>query len=226
MENEIDILRRQVKDLKAEILVFKQKQHSSEQGRRSQIACEQAALDLQEEMKFRESFIQSLPGFFVAINSKGRTVLINDLMLQALGYTRDEVVGRDYLTTLVPASEREKVSKVFQELINKNEPTISENQIIAKDGKKRMMEWQGRCVFSKNRKVDCFCGDGTNITGTNGVDYVVLDSQDSNRRTTLIPFRAGTQDSVGEPKARGRRETGPDDCSLPRQSDWRFSKKS
>ena len=96
MENEIDILRRQVKDLKAEILSLKKKQHSSEQGGRSNIACEQAALDLQEDMKFRESFIQSLPGFFVAINRKGKIVLINDLMLQALGYTRNEVVGMDF----------------------------------------------------------------------------------------------------------------------------------
>ena len=164
MENEIDILRRQVQDLKAEILSLKQKQHSSEQGSRSHIACEQAALDLQEEMKFRESFIQSLPGFFVAINSKGKTVLINDLMLQALGYTRDEVVGRDYLATLVPESEREKVSRVFQELIHKNEATISENHIIAKDGKELLMEWQGRYVLHETGQVDCFYGVGTNIT--------------------------------------------------------------
>ena len=164
MENEIDILRRQVQDLKAEILSLKQKQHSSEQGSRSHIACEQAALDLQEEMKFRESFIQSLPGFFVAINSKGKTVLINDSMLQALGYNRDEVVGRDYLATLVPESEREKVSRVFQELIHKNEATISENHIIAKDGKELLMEWQGRYVLHESGQVDCFYGVGTNIT--------------------------------------------------------------
>jgi two-component system cell cycle sensor histidine kinase/response regulator CckA len=164
MEKEIDILRRQVKDLQAEILSLKQKQHSSMQDSRSHIACEQAALDLQEEMKFRESFIQSLPGFFVAINSKGKTVLINDLMLQALGYTRDEVVGRDYLATLVPTSEREKVSSVFQELIHKNEATISENHIIAKDGKELLMEWQGRYVLHETNQVDCFYGVGTNIT--------------------------------------------------------------
>ena len=121
MEKEIDILRRQVEDLQAEILSLKQKQHSSMQDSRSHIACEQAALDLQEEMKFRETFIQSLPGFFVAINSEGKTIFINDSMLQALGYTKDEVVGRDYLATLVPESEREKVSRVFQELIHKNE---------------------------------------------------------------------------------------------------------
>ena len=164
MEKEIDILRRQVKDLQAEILSLKQKQHSPMQDTRSHIACEQAALDLKEEMKFRETFIQSLPGFFVVINSNGKTALINDSMLQALGYTKDEVVGRDYLATLVPESEREKVSRVFQELIQTNEPTISENHIIAKDGKELLMEWQGRCVFNKNGKVDCFYGVGTNIT--------------------------------------------------------------
>ena len=164
MEKEIDILHRQVEDLQAEILSLKQKQHSSMQDSRSHIACEQAALDLQEEMKFRETFIQSLPGFFVAINSEGKTIFINDLMLQALGYNRNEVVGRDYLATLVPESERKKVSRVFQELIHKNEATINENHIIAKNGKELLMEWQGRYVVHENGKVDCFYGVGTNIT--------------------------------------------------------------
>jgi PAS domain S-box-containing protein len=164
MEKKIEILRRQVKDLKAEIISLKQKQHSSEQGGRSHIVCEQAALDLKEEMKFRESFIQSLPGFFVAINSKGKTVLINDSMLQALGYTKDEVVGKDFLATFVPESEREKVSSVFQELLHNNKATISENHIVAKDGKELLMEWQGRYVLHETGQVDCFYGVGTNIT--------------------------------------------------------------
>ncbi|MCK4797935.1 MAG: hypothetical protein KAT05_11155, partial [Spirochaetes bacterium] len=34
-------------------------------------------------------------------------------------------------------------------------------------------------------------GDSTNITGTDGVDYVILDINDSNRRTTLMPYNGG-----------------------------------
>jgi two-component system cell cycle sensor histidine kinase/response regulator CckA len=182
MNNETERLRCQVEALQAEILSLKQKQHSSMQDSRSHIACEQAALDLQEEMKFRETFIQSLPGFFVAINSEGKTVFINDSMLQAIGYNRDEVVGKDYLATLVPESEREKVSRVFQELIHQNEPTISENHIVAKDGKELLMEWQGRYVLHENGKVDCFYGVGTNITNRKRSEEALRESESKYRR--------------------------------------------
>lgn len=179
---EIDLLRRQVGDLKAEVFSLQQKQPSSKKGNRSSIVREQAAVALQEEIKFRETFVQNLPLFFVVVDSKGKLLLISDLILQALGYNRDEVVGKDYLTTFVPEPEREKVSRIFQELTHKNEPTINESHFIAKNGNELLMEWHGRSILHENGKLDCFYGVGTNITDRKRAEEVLREHESKYRR--------------------------------------------
>jgi len=59
------------------------------------------------------SLIEALPAFFVALNAERKILLMNEFMLKTLGYTLDEVIGKDYLTTFVPESERKKLSKIF-----------------------------------------------------------------------------------------------------------------
>jgi PAS domain-containing protein len=49
---------------------------------------------------------QVIPAFTVVIDGAGRLVDMNSTMLNALGYTLDEVLGEDYLTKIVPAPER------------------------------------------------------------------------------------------------------------------------
>jgi diguanylate cyclase (GGDEF)-like protein/PAS domain S-box-containing protein len=108
--------------------------------------------------------IQNLPGFFVAIGADGKTLLMNDVMLRALGYTAEEVVGRDYLTSFIPEEDREPLSRIFDRLSRSEETTWSRNRILAKDGRTLDVEWRGRAVFTSDGTFDGLFGVGLDIS--------------------------------------------------------------
>ncbi len=120
--------------------------------------------ELQKEKEFSQTLVHNSPTFFVAISSTGKIIMMNDTLLQALGYTKNEVVGRDYLTTFVPESNRESLSKVFAQLTHLKKNTINENYILAKDGRRLLVEWHGTTVFKKGNEFDYFFGVGIDIT--------------------------------------------------------------
>ena len=120
--------------------------------------------ELQGERDFSANLLESSPAFFVAINAEGRTLMMNKAMLDALGYSRDEVVGKDYLATFVPERDREMLSDIFGELVDQNEPTLNINHVLAKDGRELLVEWHGSPILEANGNLKHFFGVGTDIT--------------------------------------------------------------
>ncbi len=113
---------------------------------------------------FREAIVRHSPAFIVAIGADGNTIMMNDSLLATLGYSADEVAGTNYLDCFVPPSDRDSVKKVFDQLIVRNEPSVTENYILAKNGEQHLVEWHGRPVFTASGKPEYFFGIGMDIT--------------------------------------------------------------
>lgn len=124
----------------------------------------EAEEQLRRERDFNKTLIQASPAFFVAIDADGKTILMNEAMLCALGYSGDEVIGSDYLTTFVPEEDQEMLSEVFEGLMSSGKPSVNENRVLTRDGRERLVEWHGRSIFEKNGNADYFFGLGIDIT--------------------------------------------------------------
>jgi len=120
--------------------------------------------DLRDERGVYRMLMDASPAYFVAIAADGRTLRMNTSLLEALGYTNDEVVGRDYVTTFVPEADREKLGSVFARLTQDLEPTLNENRILTRSGEELLVEWHGRPVVGEDGRFDCFFGVGIDIT--------------------------------------------------------------
>ncbi|MBU1571221.1 MAG: PAS domain S-box protein [Proteobacteria bacterium] len=141
----------------------------------------QAEYALKKEKKFSETLVQSSPTFFVAMNSEGKVLMMNKAMLEAIDYSLDEVVGKDYLTTFIPESERDNLSKIFDNLVLNREPTINDNSILTKYGRELLVEWHGSPVFKENGEFDFFFGVGIDITKRKQADDAIRESEDKFR---------------------------------------------
>ncbi len=119
---------------------------------------------LQKERDFSNLLLQTSPAFFVAISAEGKTLTMNNAMLNALGYTLDEVMDTDYLTTFVPETDHWKLSETFEQLTGSHKPTLNENHVLTKDGRQILAEWHGRPVFKEAGELDFFLGVGIDIT--------------------------------------------------------------
>ncbi|MCC7573241.1 MAG: PAS domain S-box protein [Candidatus Methanofastidiosum sp.] len=117
-----------------------------------------------KEQRFANILVQASAAFYVAMDSNGDVMLMNESMLKALGYELNEVIGANYLSKFVPEEERESLSQTFDKIIKSKKSTINENLILAKDGKKMLVEWHGRPIFNEMGNFDFFFGIGIDIT--------------------------------------------------------------
>jgi PAS domain S-box-containing protein len=84
------------------------------------------------------------PAFIVVLDRDGTTRLMNDAMLRALGYSARRVIGKNFLELFVPAAERDQVRRTFEQLGTSGQPGLHENTVLARDGRRLVVEWRGR----------------------------------------------------------------------------------
>jgi len=132
---------------------------------------------LKKERDFVQTLVQASPAYFVAMGADGRVIMMNDSMLGALGYTWEEVDGKDYLTTFVPEKDREELGKVFKTLTTSREPTVNRNRVLTGSGEHLLVEWHGRNVFKEDGDLDYFFGIGLDITEREKLDKALRDSE-------------------------------------------------
>jgi len=119
---------------------------------------------LREERNFSDTLLQSSPTFFVAVGATGETLMMNETMLNGLGYEKDEVLGSNYLETFVPDDDRELLFNVFNNLEDLNEVVQNESHVITKDGRELFLEWHTRPMQGGNRELDYVFSVGIDIT--------------------------------------------------------------
>ena len=136
---------------------------------------------LGEEKEFATSLIDNAPIFFVAIDAQGKTMRMNQRLLKVLGYTTNEVVGKDYLSNFVPERDRDMLASVFRKLTAEQEHTFNENHILSKDGKEFLVEWHGTPVFDTSSKLQYFYGLGINITSRKQAEEALRESEERHR---------------------------------------------
>ncbi|MBN1347734.1 MAG: PAS domain S-box protein [Phycisphaerae bacterium] len=135
--------------------------------------------ELRRERNFSNTLVQASPAFFVAIDPQGKTILMNDAMLAAIGYSSEEVKGKDFLESFVPPSDHEPIGRVFRELVKSRKSTVNESRILTKAGRELLVEWHGRSVFAEDGAIGYFFGVGIDITERRAIEEekVALEEQ-------------------------------------------------
>ena len=136
---------------------------------------------LGKEKEFANFLIDNAPIFFVAIDAQSKTMRMNQSLLKVLGYTTNEVVGKNYISNFVPERDRDMLASVFRKLTSEQEHTLNENHILSKDGKEFLVEWYGTPVFDTSSKLQYFYGLGINITERKKAEEALRESEERHR---------------------------------------------
>jgi diguanylate cyclase (GGDEF)-like protein/PAS domain S-box-containing protein len=126
---------------------------------------QKAEIALRQEKDFNQTLFHANPAFLIVLDPEGKVKLMNDTMLKALGYTLEEVVGTDYLTTFVPRQNKDALPWVFELMIHRRLPLRTEETVLMKNGKEIIVEWYGRAVFNpETDEYEYFLGAGLDRT--------------------------------------------------------------
>ena len=100
------------------------------------------------------------------ILNKDATILFcNEYFLEITGYSYDEVAGRNWFNTFIPAEKREELFKLFsQGMLSKDTILTHENQILTKQKERLYISWYNITLLSNHNKVTGLASIGVNIT--------------------------------------------------------------
>ena len=113
---------------------------------------------------FTNALIQAAPVFFATFTPEGTISSCNETLLQALGYSLDEVIDQDY-EMLLPEGERPLVAESISALLSQREKsTLLENTLLTKTGQELLVEWHANLVIDTEQKMTYILGVGIDIS--------------------------------------------------------------
>lgn len=123
-----------------------------------------AAVALQEAKQWSESIVQLAPSMVIGLTPNGRIVLFNDHAEQVTGYSRDEVLGRDWTTLFIPIDEQVEIRTIIDEAVQTGDVLrFNENSIVVRDGSRCIVSWSSQ-VMKQGGQVKMILSFGVDVT--------------------------------------------------------------
>lgn len=139
---------------------------------------------LQEYETFNKEILETTNVIVVQLDAEGNVVLINKGVEYITGYTREELIGKNWFSILVPKDKYPHVWKVFEDLTKKDKLLeYFENPILTKSGEERVISWRNS-ILKKDNKIIGTLSFGIDITENLYVLDQFVDQQKSYK--TLI----------------------------------------
>jgi two-component system sensor kinase FixL len=127
----------------------------------------QAQLDLIEAHRRAQSYLDLADVILLALDRQGRVTMINRKGCEILGYSEQELHGRDWIATCVQATEQESVQGVFTSLArarNLEQHGYHENTVITRDGRARRVAWHNSLLLDDEGEVAGTLSSGEDVT--------------------------------------------------------------
>jgi PAS domain S-box-containing protein len=118
----------------------------------------------QHERRFRE-FLEKIHLSAVMLDREGKVIFCNDHLLNLTGWSRDEVIGRNWFDLFIPEDLRAGVSKFFAALVaGQDVPFHNENPILTRKGEQRLLVWDNTFLLDSGGAIVGAASIGIDIT--------------------------------------------------------------
>ena len=105
----------------------------------------------------------------LALDLDGRITLANRYACSILGWTADELMGRDWVETCLPVRIRDDMKAKLHDLTG-GEFTVLENPILTKSGDERLIGWRNTVLHDDKGNVTGVLSSGSDITESREVE--------------------------------------------------------
>lgn len=138
----------------------------------------QAEEAVQRERDAAQSYLDIAHVMIVAVDNKGKVILINRFGAELLGYREEEIVGRNWFDNFIPYHDRKLVKRVFSQII-KGGPEGDEsfeNAVLCKKGDERLISWRNTYINDDNGEFLFSLSSGEDVTDVNQARYEIRES--------------------------------------------------
>lgn len=120
-----------------------------------------------EEKEMAQKYLDVANVILLALDKKGRVVMVNKKGLELSGFKKEEILGKNWFKTCLPRSVQKNVLSFFNELVGgriKNMDESFENEIISKNGDVRLVAWRSTLIKNNQGKIIGTLSSGEDIT--------------------------------------------------------------
>ena len=117
----------------------------------------------------------------VALDTSARVTLINQAGCRVFGYSSNEILGRDWIDTLIPAAQRDKIRASFQRMMSGDtEPFahLDNFELLVKDGGKRLTSWHNVPIRNERGEITGALCSGEDITKRVRIEEELRENKD------------------------------------------------
>jgi PAS domain S-box-containing protein len=147
----------------------------------------------QNEAERAQRYLDTAQIILLALDVNGRITQVNRYACSLLGWTAEELLGRDWIETCLPVRVRNLLRKTFHDLLG-GDLSIVENPILTRSGEERLIEWRNTVLRDDSGETIGTFSSGTDITERNrAVEQLRLQSEALNAAANamIITDRAG-----------------------------------
>lgn len=103
--------------------------------------------DLVHAKEYTENLIHSANVIIMCLDETGAVTLFNRMAEKITGYAENELTGRDWFETAIPADIAPEIRAEFHRLRESGGEGTCENEIVTKDGERRTIAWRNCSVM-------------------------------------------------------------------------------
>jgi len=132
------------------------------------------------ELKFRH-VLEKIQLIGISLDIEGRLSFTNDYFLSLTGWTREEILGRDWFETFLPPAIAEEIRNVFCETLKNHESgehTFYENDITTRNGSILHVGWTNTLTLDENGSIIDVTCVGIDLTERKRTMVALRDSED------------------------------------------------
>ncbi len=122
---------------------------------------------VRQERNRAQHYLDIAGVIILVIGTDGKVQLINKKGCEILGYTEDEIIGKDWFENFIPEEERHEVKSIFSRMTSGEiDPfEYAENMIITRSGEKRIISWHNSVIKDgNNQQIVAILSSGEDIT--------------------------------------------------------------
>jgi PAS domain S-box-containing protein len=111
-----------------------------------------------------QQYLDTAEVILLSLDQEGRITLVNRYACALLGWTCDDLIGRPFIDTCIPARIRDEIRRKLGDVLAGPDSSIVVAPIVTKSGEERLIEWRNTLLKDDEGHVTGTLSSGTDVT--------------------------------------------------------------